>query len=226
MVRNTIGGKAYKKSKSGNVRRRSKNPDVPVDTTTGIDHYANVVKRLGNNRLLVKLDNGDEVQAVIPGRFMKKIWFNPGDYIHVRCEGEGFYDIIQKILNPLEQNNAQISLSKRETGEEDFFRPDISEESDDDEFVNNNDGDDAVDELGNPIKSDPTTVIKKQTVSADKLVRKQKEKERDIQRRAEANLDYSDRVISVVTNSKNSNDNTYSTNSTDSTDSTDSSDDN
>ncbi len=206
MVRNTTGGKAYKKSKSGNVRRKSKNPDVPVDTTTGIDHYANVIKRLGNNRLLVKLDNGNEVQAVIPGRFMKKVWFNPGDYIHVRCEGTDgneYYDIIQKIMNPNEQANAQMSLGKRETGEEDFFRPDIIEESDEEEYVNNNDNDDEeTDNLGNKVaKQKPNIVLNKENVSAVKHARKLKEKERDIKRRADAdNDDFDGRPISVVTN--------------------------
>ena len=64
----------YKRKQTSNARRRSKNPDVPVDVSTGYDHYAMVLKRLGNNRLQIKLYNGQEVQAVIPGRFMKKIW--------------------------------------------------------------------------------------------------------------------------------------------------------
>ena len=137
---NTIGGKNYKKSKSGNIRRRSKNPDVPVDVSTGFDHYALVLKRLGNNRLHVKLDNGLEVQAVIPGKFMKKVWFNAGDYIHVKREGDDgkfYYDIYQKITNEAELQNAKIAIQKKlDDGEQDIFRPDtkIEEEEEDDDF--------------------------------------------------------------------------------------------
>lgn len=136
--RNTRGGKGYKQSKSGNVRRRSKNPDMPVDVSTGFDHYAIVLKRLGNNRISVKLDNGMEVQAVIPGRFMKKVWFNPGDYIHVKREGEDgkfYYDIFQKIVNEGELQNAKTAIQKKlNDGEQDIFRPDTKIEEEDGDF--------------------------------------------------------------------------------------------
>jgi len=215
---NLFGGKNYKKNKSGNVRRKSKNPDRPVDTTTGIDHYGIVQRRIGGNRLLVKIDNGNEVQAVIPGRFMKKVWFNAGDYIQVRSEDGGYYDIIQKIMNHGEQQNAQIALNKRETGEQNIFRPDvIVEEEDDDDYVNNKNSseDDDIDEFGNKnvkvYKKDEITA-NKPNININKLIRKKKEKERDIDRRSNTTELY-DKPTSVIEKSNLSVSSTDSDNS-------------
>jgi len=197
-MRNTVGGKAYKKTKSGNVRRRSKNPDKPVDTTTGIDFYAIVQKRLGDNRLLVKLSTGVEVQAVIPGKFKKKVWFNAGDYIQVQEAGVGFYDIIQKIVNPTEQQNAQLSFGKNEAGENDIFRPDVIDEESDEELDLNNQ--DEIDEFGNLIKKVKPAEIQpnKPNVSATKLARKDREKKRDIDRRNDRDVDVNDKPQSLI----------------------------
>ncbi len=235
-MRNTVGGKAYKKTKSGNVRRRSKNPDKPVDTSTGIDFYAIVQKRLGDNRLLVKLSTGVEVQAVIPGKFKKKVWFNAGDYIQVQEVGVGFYDIIQKIINVTEQQNAQLAFGKHEAGENDIFRPDvIDEESDEEPDLN---GEDEFDEFGNVIKKvKPSEIqLNNPNISANKLARKQREKQRDIDRRTDRDVDVNDKPLSLVetvnasdsdasessksTKSTNSTNSTNSTQSTQSTDST------
>ena len=204
--RNTFGGKAYKKAKSGNVRRRSKNPDMPVDVSTGYDHYAIVLKRLGNNRLHVKLDNGLEVQAVIPGRFMKKVWFNQGDYIHVKREGEDgkfYYDIFQKITNETELQNAKIAIQKKlDDGDQDIFRPDttLDEEEEDDIIqsgsASETDEDEALEKMyganANTVDKKKSAApkitadkIRKQNVSVDKLHRKQQQKDRDVSRRAE-----------------------------------------
>jgi initiation factor 1A len=197
-MRNTVGGKAYKKTKSGNVRRRSKNPDKPVDTSTGIDFYAIVQKRLGDNRLLVKLSTGVEVQAVIPGKFKKKVWFNAGDYIQVQEVGVGFYDIIQKIINETEQQNAQLAFGKHEAGENDIFRPDVIDEESDEEF--NLDNQDEIDEFGNVIKKVARAELQpnKPNISAKKLARKEREKERDINRRNDRDADIDDKPLSMV----------------------------
>jgi translation initiation factor IF-1 len=192
--RNTFGGKKYKQAKSGNVRRRSKNPDMPVDVSSGFDHYALVLKRLGNNRLHVKLDNGMEVQAVIPGRFMKKVWFNAGDYIHVKREGEDgkfYYDIFQKIVNEGELQNAKAAIQKKlDDGEQDIFRPDSKiEEEEDDDFdevpdtsnSESEDGDEMLEQMfgsnknvnKKTIDSEPQTKTDTKTkITADKIQRK------------------------------------------------------
>jgi initiation factor 1A len=201
--RNTRGGKAYKKTKSGNVRRRSKNPDMPVDTTTGIDHYGVVTRRLGDNRLIVKLDTGSEIQAVIPGRFRRRVWFNSGDYVQVQSVGDNFYDVIQKIVNENEQAKAQATIGKKEYTENDIFAP-VIEES---ESESEPDSDEEFDAFGNKIESkktesketEKTTDIKlnKDSVNVSKYTRKLKEKERDISRRSNVR-DYDLKPESIV----------------------------
>ena len=223
---NTFGGKNYKKTKSGNVRRRSKNPNMTVDTTTGFDYYGVVMKRLGNNRLHVKIDNGVEIQAVIPGRFMKKVCFNAGDFIHVRREGDNYYDVIQKLINDDEKSKAQSIMSKQMNGDElDIFRQnddndeynnfDLIQESGsetEDETDKNDDLNDNLDEDLNdkpkkkevfnpnrqPISAEQ--LIRK-TVNLDKLQRRHKEKERDIARRSNQ-VDYSEKPTSLVEDSE------------------------
>ena len=187
--RNVRGGKNYKKMKSGNARRKSKNPDMPVDTTTGVDHYAVVSKRLGDNRLMVKLDNGMEVQAVIPGRFKRRVWFNAGDYIQVQRTGDDFYDVVQKIVNESEQAKAQTAVGKKENTADDVFMPDIEEE--DEEEESEPESDEEFDAFGNKIEkteeqrdeNEADVKLNKASVNVDKFKRKQKEKERDISRR-------------------------------------------
>ena len=186
--RNVRGGKNYKKMKSGNARRKSKNPDMPVDTTTGVDHYGIVSKRLGDNRLLVKLDNGVDVQAVIPGRFKRRVWFNTGDYLQVERTGDDYYDVIQKIVNESELAKAQTAVGKKENTAADVFIPDIEEEDEEDSEP---DSEDEFDAFGNKIeKNDELSGEKKDdiklnktTLNVDKFKRKQKEKERDVSRR-------------------------------------------
>jgi len=216
--RNIRGGKAYKKMKSGNVRRRSKNPDAPVDTTTGIDHYAIVIKRLGDNRILVKLDTGQEVQAVIPGRFRRKVWFNAGDYIQIQCSSANCYDVIQKIINENEKINAETAVGK-EGGVNDIFMPsteDPDNESGDerideefDAFGNKlepiedtedtqNDGDKQNDEKN----QDEKLIMTKPNINADKMKRRIKEKERDIQRRSNFTKDYDIKPDSLISGSE------------------------
>lgn len=222
MVRNTIGGNGHKRVSKG--KRRSKNPNLAVDITTGVDHYAQVQKRLGGNRLSILLDDGQEVQAVIPGKFFKKLWFNPGDFIHVRCESGNYYDVIQKLLDPNEQQNAATALGKKlDDGEHNIFRPDVQEDDEDDDFdmepINeqNEDDDDkgeADDGNGEEFNEDKLSRnerkaqmlrnVTKGNVNVDKFQRKVNEKERDLNRRANAERDFSQIPKSVVKDSDSS----------------------
>lgn len=212
---NVIGGKNYKKTKNNNVRRKSRNPDLPVDTTTGIDHYAIVLRRSGDNRLIAKLDNGKEIIAVIPGKFWKKVWFKNGDYIQIRDAGNDSYDIIQKIVNANEQIKAQIALGKQSNTTDDYFRPDLKEDDEDelnlnydnklsDKSLNSLSEDDDDEIKSNTNKKKITEPIKNENVNininVDKLKRRQREKERDLSRRVEK--DYDIRPISLISKSE------------------------
>ena len=208
--RNMRGGKGYKKSKSGNVRRRSKNPDIPVDTSTGIDFYGNVTGLNGDCCLQVKLVNGEIVQAQIPGRFRKKVWFNKDDYIHVKrdgTDGKFYYDVIQKIVNQSELMNARAAFGD----DSDIFNPaKIDEDDEDYDKINSSDDDnDNDDELkqnrGHLNMNDKQNTsklkitedkIQRKNISVDKLVRKQQQKDRDTTRRA--NSDDCEKPVSVL----------------------------
>lgn len=210
---NTFGGRNFKKV---GKKRKSKNPNIAVPTESGIDFHGQVIKRIGGNQLQVKVFAlNEDIIATIPGRFMRKVWFNAGDYIHVQQQGK-FYDVIQKIQMDEEISNARRIQNKNAvTGEEDIFRQDEKEDEEDDfdelpnSDSNSESGDDSEDELENKksvnkISSKSLTQsekissvkINKNNVSVDKLRRKLQEKERDLSRRA--NTDFSEKPLSII----------------------------
>ena len=207
---NTFGGRNFKKV---GKKRKSKNPNIAVPTESGQDFHGQVIKRIGGNQLQVRVFAlNEDIIATIPGRFMRKVWFNSGDYIHVQQQGK-FYDVIQKIQLDEEISNAKRIQNKNAvTGEEDIFRQDEEEEDDDfDEIPNSNSESESEseDELGNKTSVDKISTkslkksekinsvkINKLNVSVDKLQRKLKEKERDLSRRA--NTDFSEKPTSIV----------------------------
>ena len=179
---NTIGGKNYKKGKR---LRKNKNLDKPVDTSSGSDFYGQIIKRLGHNRLSVKLDNGQTIQAVIPGKYMKRVWFNTNDYIHVQRTDEDFYDVIQKVTNEFEQNKAANALGKRlDDDNQNYFITKEDEDEDDDQDgveisndSNSNDNDeDSIDSKGNiipkPVQPKINNTSKKDDDNIDNLTSK------------------------------------------------------
>jgi len=212
---NTFGGRNFKKV---GKKRKSKNPNIAVPTESGIDFHGQVIKRIGGNQIQVKVFAlNEDIIATIPGRFMRKVWFNSGDYVHVQQQGK-FYDVIQKIQMDEEISNARRIQNKNAiTGEEDIFRQDEKEEDEDDfDELPNSDSDSASDndseeedELGNKKSVDKISTksltkserinsvkINKNNVSVDKLRRKLQEKERDLSRRA--NTDFSEKPTSII----------------------------
>lgn len=106
---NRKGGKNYKKGNKGRVR--SLNPTGMVNHNTGNEFFGQVLKNLGGNRLLCKLDNGEEQQAIIPGKFRRRLWFRIGDYIHV-ITGDNSSEVCRKIESPIELEKAKRLINK------------------------------------------------------------------------------------------------------------------
>jgi translation initiation factor IF-1 len=114
--RNTTGGSGYKKHKGS-----KKNIYIPIKPT---DYYGMVLKLLGGNRILVKLYDGTEAEAIIPGKFLKSLWLKIDDHVRLN-DGEvvGKVDGIDKIelKDTIKMDNTHDKLFENEysTDEED-----------------------------------------------------------------------------------------------------------
>lgn len=77
---NTTGGKRHKKKK-----KHIPMDDIKMDArieTAGVDQiYATVKRKAGGSRIIVDCSDSIERSAIIPGKFFKKIWLNPGDIL-------------------------------------------------------------------------------------------------------------------------------------------------
>lgn len=179
---NVFGGNKYKKGKKGG--RKNKNPTQAFDVTDGVHYYGQVIQKLGHNRLSIKLQTGETIQGVIPGKFMKKLWFNKEDFVVVEHTGGEFYDVIQKIqaLDQLETAAKSIGI-KLNKDDYNIYRADEDEKEDDEE-----------DELINP----------NQETNAEKNIYRQREKDRDNDRRKNRDCDDFNRPIAVADDSSDS----------------------
>jgi len=202
MVLNVTGGKGHKKSARA---RKTKNPSTIFDTNDGKHQYAQVIQKLGHNRLSVKTQSGETVQAVIPGKFMKKVWFNKDDFIVINSENDDYYDVVQKLVTSDMQNLAAMALgTKLDKDDYNIYQTNMHDDSDSDDDNDNNNNNNTNDH--------------KSTAS----VFRKREKDRDIARK-ENNRDEFEKPVSIVEKSDNdsddSDDSTESGNSKDSKDS-------
>lgn len=85
MVKNQRGGKKYKRGKKLGEDTANKN----VELAENGQEYAKVIARLGGARIDVECTDGKRRQAIIPGKFKKKIWMNPGDIVLVSVDAVG-----------------------------------------------------------------------------------------------------------------------------------------
>lgn len=89
MVKNQRGGKKYKRGKKLGEESANKN----VELAENGQEYAKVLARLGGARIEVECTDGKQRQAIIPGKFKKKIWLNPGDIVLVSVDAVGNDDV-------------------------------------------------------------------------------------------------------------------------------------
>lgn len=74
---NVRGGKHHKKGKKKRVEPSS---NILILAQEG-QIYCYVKKKIGGSRILVDCSDGKSRSAVIPGKFFRKIWLNPGDVL-------------------------------------------------------------------------------------------------------------------------------------------------
>jgi translation initiation factor 1A len=85
MPKNLRGGKGHKKGKNNtNTEQQIKVVYAEEDQV-----YAMVKNKLGGKRLAVECSDGKDRIALIPGRFRKRVWMNPGDVILCSVESIG-----------------------------------------------------------------------------------------------------------------------------------------
>ena len=85
MPRNFRGGnKAKRKKNPGKIQS---NKSLRIKANDSLELYGKVIKRLGGNPpiLAVLCEDGKERRCVVRGKFVKKVWMNPDDYVLITC---------------------------------------------------------------------------------------------------------------------------------------------
>lgn len=104
------GGSGYKKRS-----RRGKNAVGEFSEADG-HYYAKAVSREGTNVLNVELHDGRSISIIIPGRYIKKVWVNPGDFI---CCDES--EMLWKVTASTELAKAKHKFTQNNIDPDDIF---------------------------------------------------------------------------------------------------------
>ena len=75
MPKNKKRGKNAKNKKGASEQKRA------IEFKEAMQDYVVMTKMLGDRRILVKLADGSEKMAIIPGRFRKRCWMKVGDVL-------------------------------------------------------------------------------------------------------------------------------------------------
>jgi initiation factor 1A len=121
----THSNKKSNKSRRGRVT--IKNSDIDVEKGEGF--YGTVIKLLGDNRLLVNLNNGIEAQATFSGKFRKKIWIKIGNIVLLNESYE-----VQQIINDENKRSIEANnMMRKVTSIDDYFKNNDDDDDDDDD---------------------------------------------------------------------------------------------
>jgi translation initiation factor IF-1 len=129
-----LGGKKNKKHKSG--RKRFQKDDVKLDVANGEGFYCDVVKILGDNRVLVTdITTGTEMQVIIPGRMRKKQWINKNSRLLANSD----HEIVSIIRESNKIGTDSFEKSRKSDPSSNIFN-DNNDDSDSDDDININFG--------------------------------------------------------------------------------------
>ena len=111
-------GATHANKKSGKGRRgRVVIKDSDIDVEKGEGFYGTVIKILGDNRLLVNLNNGIEAQATFSGKFRKKVWIKIGNIVLLNESYE-----VQQIVNDINKRSIEAnSMMRKAASLDDYF---------------------------------------------------------------------------------------------------------
>ena len=144
-IRNTKGGKGYKKRKTRRIK--VKKSDVIINIDEGEGDYALVLKNLGGKHIRIKLSNGVDVTAIIPGKMKKKrgCWLKQNMIVLVETDKHGNYELV-RIVRPTDKDaKAAIEKMKKIISGTSFFV--FPNDSDDDGDTDSTDDSDKTDEM-------------------------------------------------------------------------------
>lgn len=134
MPGNTRGGKGYKKGKTNRVRpvRQEKT----VDVEGGYAFYGIVTKLIGDNTLIVKLNDNSEIKVNVPGRMRKRVWIKKDSKIALTKDEKNNYEIVKVIKEVDNESRVVDRIMKDATSHNEFYDDNIDMDDGGDSIVN------------------------------------------------------------------------------------------
>ena len=113
---NTRGGKGYKRGKTNRIRPARR--DFHLDVEGGEGYFGVVTKLVGDNTVLVKLNNGIDGKANIPGRMRKKSgqWIKVGFTVLLSKDDEGNLEVVKIVKENDKDAKEAATMMKDSTG--------------------------------------------------------------------------------------------------------------